>query len=188
MTDVVIAGIGQIPVGEHWDLSPARPGAGGHPGCPARMPAGCDRRCYMWRTCLLRYVPPGAPGCADGRLSPGWLGLKAATIEAGGASGGAALRMGYLAVASGEADVALVVGVEKDHRPARAGSGSVADAQRGQRLRGGAGLDPDCSGGAADAALHARIPAAAGSLWRFSRCWRMPTRCSNPNAMYPQRI
>src|SRR5450756_1038553 len=40
-------------------------------------------------------------------------GIEAETVEAGGASGGAALRQGYLAVASGMVDVALVVGVEK---------------------------------------------------------------------------
>ncbi len=40
-------------------------------------------------------------------------GIEAETVEAGGASGGAALRQGYLAVASGLVDVALVVGVEK---------------------------------------------------------------------------
>ena len=34
-------------------------------------------------------------------------------MEAAGASGGAALRQGYMAIASGMADVALVVGVEK---------------------------------------------------------------------------
>jgi acetyl-CoA C-acetyltransferase len=43
----------------------------------------------------------------------GMLGIEAVTIEAAGASGGAALRQGYLAVASGMVDVALVVGVEK---------------------------------------------------------------------------
>jgi len=40
-------------------------------------------------------------------------GIEAETVEAGGASGGAALRQGYMAVASGLVDVALVVGVEK---------------------------------------------------------------------------
>jgi acetyl-CoA C-acetyltransferase len=40
-------------------------------------------------------------------------GIEAVTVEAAGASGGAALRQGYLAIASGMADVALVVGVEK---------------------------------------------------------------------------
>ena len=40
-------------------------------------------------------------------------GIEASTIEAGGASGGAALRMGYLCLKSGEAKVALVLGIEK---------------------------------------------------------------------------
>lgn len=39
--------------------------------------------------------------------------IEALTVEAGDASGGAALRMGYLAVASGAADTVLVLGVEK---------------------------------------------------------------------------
>jgi acetyl-CoA C-acetyltransferase len=43
----------------------------------------------------------------------GLKGIEAVTVEAAGASGGAALRQGYLAVASGMVDVALVVGVEK---------------------------------------------------------------------------
>ncbi len=43
----------------------------------------------------------------------GLTGIEAYAIEAAGASGGAALRAGYLAVASGQVDVALVVGVEK---------------------------------------------------------------------------
>ena len=40
-------------------------------------------------------------------------GIEASTIEAGGASGAAALRMGYLAIKSGEGKAALVLGVEK---------------------------------------------------------------------------
>jgi acetyl-CoA C-acetyltransferase len=43
----------------------------------------------------------------------GLTGIEAVTIEAAGASGGAALRQGYLAVKSGLVDTALVVGVEK---------------------------------------------------------------------------
>jgi acetyl-CoA C-acetyltransferase len=43
----------------------------------------------------------------------GLLGIEAVTVEAAGASGGAALRQGYLAIASGMVDVALVVGIEK---------------------------------------------------------------------------
>jgi acetyl-CoA C-acetyltransferase len=43
----------------------------------------------------------------------GLVGIEAYAVESAGASGGAALRAGYLAVASGQADVVLVVGVEK---------------------------------------------------------------------------
>ena len=43
----------------------------------------------------------------------GLTGIEAVTLEAAGASGGAAIRQGYLAIASGLIDVALVVGVEK---------------------------------------------------------------------------
>jgi acetyl-CoA C-acetyltransferase len=39
--------------------------------------------------------------------------IESFTVEAGDASGGAALRAGYLAVASGAVDVAMVLGVEK---------------------------------------------------------------------------
>jgi acetyl-CoA C-acetyltransferase len=41
------------------------------------------------------------------------IGIEAFTVEAGAASGGVALRAAYMAVASGQADVALAVGVEK---------------------------------------------------------------------------
>jgi acetyl-CoA C-acetyltransferase len=43
----------------------------------------------------------------------GLSGIEAFTLEAGGASGGAALRAAFMAIASEQADVALVVGVEK---------------------------------------------------------------------------
>jgi len=43
----------------------------------------------------------------------GLVGIEATNMEAAGASGGAALRAGYLAVLSGEVNAALVVGVEK---------------------------------------------------------------------------
>ena len=55
---------------------------------------------YTFRICLV----------AD---FAGLQGIEASTIEAAGASGGMALRMGYIAVASGTVDVAMVLGVEK---------------------------------------------------------------------------
>ena len=112
MTDIIVAGIGQTPVGEHWDTSlrslalmaiqAAIQDSGGLK--PQVLYVG-----NMLSTNLSRQAHLGAL-LAD---FAGITGIEAETIEAGGASGGAALRQGYLAVASGLVDVALVVGVEK---------------------------------------------------------------------------
>ena len=112
MTEVVIAGIGQTEVGEHWDvglrelalaaIQDAVKDAGGLK--PQSMFVG-----NMLAPSLSNQAHLGAL-LAD---YAGLLGIEAVTMEAAGASGGAALRQGYLAVASGMVDVALVVGVEK---------------------------------------------------------------------------
>ncbi len=47
------------------------------------------------------------------QIIAGLNGIEAFTIESAGASGGAALRAGFLAVASEQVDIALVIGVEK---------------------------------------------------------------------------
>jgi len=112
MTEVVIAGIGQTEVGEHWDIGlrelafaaiqDAMKDAGGLK--PQSLFVG-----NMLAPNLSNQAHLGVL-LAD---YAGLLGIEAVTIEAAGASGGAALRQGYLAVASGMVDVALVVGVEK---------------------------------------------------------------------------
>jgi len=112
MTDVVIAGIGQTPVQELWELSlrelafhaveAAQEDSGGL--LPQALFVG-------------NMLAPHLSGQAHlGALIAdfcGMTGIEAATLEAAGASGGAALRMGYMAVVSEQVDVALVVGVEK---------------------------------------------------------------------------
>ena len=112
MTDVVIAGIGQTEVGEHWDIGlrelayaaikDALHDAGGLK--PQALFVG-----NMLAPNLSNQAHLGVL-LAD---YAGMLGIEAVTLEAAGASGGAALRQGYLAIASGMVDVALVVGVEK---------------------------------------------------------------------------
>jgi acetyl-CoA C-acetyltransferase len=112
MTDVVIAGIGQTEVGEHWDIGlrelaysaikDALNDAGGLK--PQALFVG-----NMLAPNLSNQAHLGVL-LAD---YAGMLGIEAVTLEAAGASGGAALRQGYLAVTSGMVDVALVVGVEK---------------------------------------------------------------------------
>jgi acetyl-CoA C-acetyltransferase len=112
MTEVIIAGLGQTTVGEHWDtslrdlayyaLDAAIKDAGGLR--PQALFVG-----NMLAPNLSRQAHLGAL-IAD---YAGLTGVEAVTLEAAGASGGAALRQAYLAVKSGLVDTALVVGVEK---------------------------------------------------------------------------
>ena len=123
MSDVLIAGLGQTPVGEHWNNSlrslavqamlAAIKDSGGLR--PQALFVG-----NMLAPALSRQAHLGALLADFGGLHLGdaqdrvhRAGIEAETVEAGGASGAAALRQGYLAVASGLVDVALVVGVEK---------------------------------------------------------------------------
>src|SRR5689334_16468302 len=112
MTEVVIAGIGQTEVGEHWEIGlrelafaaiqDALKDAGGLK--PQALFVG-----NMLAPNLSHQAHVGAL-IAD---YAGLGGIEAVTVEAAGASGGAALRQGYLAIASGFVDVALILGVEK---------------------------------------------------------------------------
>ncbi len=112
MTDVVIVGLGQTSVGEHWDvglrdlayyaIDAAIKDAGGLR--PQSLFVG-----NMLAPNLSRQAHLGVL-LAD---YAGLTGIEAITIEAAGASGGAALRQGYLAIKSGLVESALVIGVEK---------------------------------------------------------------------------
>jgi acetyl-CoA C-acetyltransferase len=112
MTDVVIAGIGQTEVGEHWEIG-LRELAFAAVADAVRDAGGLRPQALyvgnMLAPALSRQAHMGSL-VAD---YAGLTGIEAVSIEAAGASGGAALRHGYLAIASGMVDVALVVGVEK---------------------------------------------------------------------------
>ncbi len=110
--NVIVAGYGQTPVGEHWDISLR------------------ELAYYAIEKTLEnnRSVKPQALFLAN-MLAPalsrqshlatlvadfsGLNGIEATSVEAAGASGGMAFRLGYLAVASGVIDSVMVVGVEK---------------------------------------------------------------------------
>jgi len=112
MRDVVIIGMGQTPVEEHWEKSLR------HLAHDAIMPAMVDAGI---ETADALYVGNMLSGQVSGQEHLGALiadfvglrGIEAIKIEAACGSGGAALRTGYLAVASGVHDVVLVCGVEK---------------------------------------------------------------------------
>ncbi len=110
--DVIIAGIGQTRVGEHWDTSLRE--LAFYAMEAAQEDAGRIRPQALFVGNLLAPVISGQAHLgvllAD---FAGWRGIEAYTIEAAGASGGAALRAAYLAITSGFVDVAMVVGVEK---------------------------------------------------------------------------
>jgi acetyl-CoA C-acetyltransferase len=112
MTDVIIAGIGQTEVGEHWDIG-LRDLAFAAIQDAIKDSGGLKPQSLFVGNMLAPNLSNQAHlGVLIADYS-GLLGIEAVTIEAAGASGGAALRQGYLAVASGMVDVALVVGVEK---------------------------------------------------------------------------
>ncbi len=112
MSDIVIAGLGMTEVGEHWDISlrdlaymaveEALDDAGG-------LRPEALFVANMYAPLLSNQAHLGAL-IAD---YTGLVGIEAQTIEAGGASGGAALRAATLALKSGLVSTALVVGVEK---------------------------------------------------------------------------
>lgn len=116
MSDVFIAGIGQVPVGEHWDASLRHLAAWAILG--AMEDAGVDRLDGL-------YVGNMLSGTLNQQEHLGALladfvgqrGIEAMKVEAACASGAAALRVGYAMIASGLAQVACVVGVEKMTEP-----------------------------------------------------------------------
>ena len=112
MTDVVIAGIGQTEVGEHWDIG-LRDLAFAAIKDAVKDAGGLKPQSLFVGNMLAPNLSNQAHLGVLIADYAGLVGIEAVTIEAAGASGGAALRQGYLAVASGMVDVALVLGVEK---------------------------------------------------------------------------
>src|SRR5918994_1209756 len=112
MTDVIIAGIGQTEVGEHWEIG-LRDLAFAAIQNAVRDAGGLKPQSLIVGNMLAPNLSNQAHLGVLLADYAGLLGIEALTVEAAGASGGAALRQGYLAVASGMVDVALVVGVEK---------------------------------------------------------------------------
>ena len=112
MKDIVIAGIGQTEVGEHWEIG-LRELAFAAIRDAVRDSGGLKPQSLVVGNMLAPNLSNQAHLGVLLADYAGLLGIEAVTVEAAGASGGAALRQGYLAVASGMVDVALVVGVEK---------------------------------------------------------------------------
>jgi acetyl-CoA C-acetyltransferase len=112
MRQVYIVGTGQTSVAQHWErtatslATEALAGALG-PVAPERVGA-----LYIANALASALQVQSQLGAAIASAA-GMRGVEAYTLEAGGASGGVALRQAYLAVASGAQDIVAVVGVEK---------------------------------------------------------------------------
>jgi acetyl-CoA C-acetyltransferase len=112
MRDVAIIGVGQTEVGEHWDLSLRHLALKAVQ--TALADAGVERVDAFYVGNMLGGELAGQEhvGALVADFA-GYRGVEAFKIEAACGSGAAALRMGYIAVAGGLADVVVVVGVEK---------------------------------------------------------------------------
>ena len=131
MRDVSIVGIGQTPVGEHWDKSLKE--LAGAAVQSAIKDAQVERVDALYIGNMLSGVLNGQEHL--GALVSDWVGLRgveAVKIEAACGSGAAALRLGYVAVAGELADFVVVAGVEKmTDRPSNQVTAALAMASDG---------------------------------------------------------
>ncbi len=112
MRDVSIIGIGQTVVAEHWGRSIRDLAV--EAVRKAREDAGTERLDALYVGNMLSGELTGQENLATLVAdAAGLLPIEALKIEAACASGGAAVRAAYLAVASGAQDYVMAVGVEK---------------------------------------------------------------------------
>ena len=112
MRKVAILGIGQTKIDEHWDKSLRE--IGGEAAFAAMQDAGMEKVDALFVGNMLS--PLVSAQNQLGTFFSDWIGLwhqEAVKVEAAYASGAAAFRAGLMAVAAGELDSALVIGVEK---------------------------------------------------------------------------
>lgn len=112
MRQVAILGVGQIPVREHWDMAIRELAVGA--ARAAMNDAGVERVDAI-------YVGNMTSGTINQQRQLGALvadflgqwGAEAVRMEAACGSAGTAMRQGIMAIASGECDAVLAIGVEK---------------------------------------------------------------------------
>ena len=117
MRDVYIGAVGLTPAGEHWEASLRELAF----YALEALAADTQRQGFDTAPAEALYVANMLGGAPSHQAHLGALvadfaglrGVEAVTVEAAGASGGAALRQAVLAVGAGAVERALVVGVEK---------------------------------------------------------------------------
>lgn len=112
MRRVAVVGIGQTAVDEQWDKSLRE--IGGEAVFAALQDAGLEKVDALFTGNMLSPLVSGQNQL--GAMLADWVGLRgreAVKVEAACGSGAAAFRAALMAVAAGEIETALVVGVEK---------------------------------------------------------------------------
>ena len=112
MRDVAVIGIGQTKIDEHWNKSLRE--LAGDAALAALAEAGLSHVDSVYVGNMLSDISNLQSHL--GSMVADWIGQRytdAVKIESACSSGSAAFRAGYLSVASGEVDSAIVVGVEK---------------------------------------------------------------------------
>lgn len=112
MRKVAVLGIGQTKIDEHWNKSLRE--LGGEAAFSALQDAGLEKVDSLFVGNMLSPMISGQNQL--GTFFSDWIGLwkqESVKIEAACGSGAAAFRSGLMAVASGEVESALVLGVEK---------------------------------------------------------------------------
>lgn len=131
MRDVSIIGIGQTKVKEHWDKSLRDLAV--ESVLAAMEDAGVEEADALFVGNMLSGEMASQEHLAALIADfAGLRGVEAVKVEAAGAAGAAALRMGYLSVASGLYDLVIVNGVEKmTERPSNSTAAFLALAADG---------------------------------------------------------
>lgn len=186
MRDVSIIGIGLTPVGEHWETSLRH--LAFHAIEAATNDAGTDdiQALYVGNMVAGELSHQEHLGALIADFA-GLRGIEAVRVEAADASGGAAVRQAYVAVASGLIDTALAVGVDK--------MTDVVGSMRISALSTGMDADYEAVQGITPAALAALLMRRymheyGASLSDFAG-FSMNAHANgalNPNAMYRNRL
>ncbi|MCD6476432.1 MAG: thiolase domain-containing protein [Anaerolineaceae bacterium] len=112
MEDIVIIGLGQTPVGEHWELSVRQLGVDGIQ--QAIKDGGGMRPDAIYIGSFLTSMVSRQANLGSLLTDhAGMRGVESFTVEAAEASSAAALRMAVIAIRSGYINSALALGVEK---------------------------------------------------------------------------
>jgi acetyl-CoA C-acetyltransferase len=184
--DVIIAGIGLTPVGEHWDISLRDLALTAISAASADGGRLAPQALYVANSLAPILSGQSQLGALLADFA-GYTGIEATTVEAAGASGGAAVRQAFLAIRSGAIDTALIVGVEKVSDQIGAALQSALSAAEDSDYESIQGVTPT-----AQAALLMRrylhdTGAPADALAGFSLVAHA-NGALNPNAMYRRAI